>query len=175
MFKTIAGRLMPAMLAIVATAFAGVRIASAGEGVAYELEFRSRASEYFGHSYVVARKIGRSGKALSERLAGFDPVPGTPLVATLRGVRGVVDATPADRSTPPDERFKVRVSRAQYGRAMAKIEANARRHPTFNLTEQNCNTFVGRVARAAGLNAPERSAELPREYVRQMREVNSAR
>lgn len=138
----------------------------------YELEFRSRPSEYFGHSYVVARKVGASGRVISERGGGFDPAPGTPVGQTLRGVPGVVHYTREDRATPPDERYRVRVSRGQYERAVAKIDGNSRRRPTFSVTRQNCNTFVGRVARAAGLRAPDRSFELPREYVRQMRELN---
>ena len=57
----------------------------------------------------------------------------------------------------------------------AMFATTASRGGTGSAGEGVVQSFVGRVARAAGLSAPERLAELPREYVRQMREVNAGR
>jgi len=80
-----------------------------------------------------------------------------------------------DWEIAPDERYVVRVARAQYKRALAQIDRNARRRPTYDLFDQNCNSFVGVVARSAGILVPSATFVLPAEYVRGIRELNAGR
>src|SRR6478752_5234975 len=165
-----------AMLAAIAT-ISGARGggATAGERSGFELEFRSRPGEYFGHDYVIARRLSASGKWIPERRAGLEPEPGASIGDTLMGVRGVVGFVREDWEIAPDERYVVRVARAQYKRALAQIDRNARRRPTYDLFDQNCNSFVGVVARSAGLLVPSDTFVLPAEYVRGIRELNAGR
>ena len=124
------------MLAAIAT-ISGARGggATAGERSGFELEFRSRPGEYFGHDYVIARRLSASGKWVAERRAGLEPEPGASIGDTLIGVRGVVGFVREDWEIAPDERYVVRVARAQYKRALAQIDRNARRRPTYDLFE----------------------------------------
>jgi len=151
-----------AMLAAIAT-ISGARggAATAGDRSGFELEFRSRPGEYFGHDYVIARRLSASGKWIPERRAGLEPEPGASIGDTLMGVRGVVGFVREDWEIAPDERYVVRVARAQYKRALAQIDRNARRRPTYDLFDQNCNSFVGVVARSAGARPPPSGRDLP--------------
>lgn len=136
------------------------------------IEFRSRPGDYFGHGYVVVGRETRGGRIAATRTAGFVPDPKASAIEAAGRVKGVVAYTAEDRAIAPDERYRVRVSRAAHDRAVANIDANKRRKPTFGLFEQNCNTFVGRVARAARLEAPDNDVTLPRDYVRNLRALN---
>jgi hypothetical protein len=161
---------LPLAAAVVATPLPPSSVAVAGES--YEIEFRSRPGDYFGHSFVVLRKGGRH--AAVRRVAGFYPDPKAEPLDTLGGVPGVITSTRADFVTPADADYRVRINRRQYVRALATIAGNARRRPTYVLLEQNCNTFLGSVARAAGLRAPGgSSAVLPSDYVRAIRDLNA--
>ena len=84
-------------------------------------------------------------------------------IATISGARGG-GATAGER-----------LSLAQYKRALAQIDRNARRRPTYDLFDQNCNSFVGVVARSAGILVPSATFVLPAEYVRGIRELNAGR
>lgn len=150
---------------------AGSRRHGHGQG-GYVMEFRSRPSEYFGHAYVVVGRRGRSGEVRATRKAGFMPAPGADDIETLGRVRGVVGFTGEDRSTPTSERVRVRISRAAHDRVVARIDANKRRPRDFGLFDENCNTFVGRMARVARLKAPGDDLVAPSQYVREIRELN---
>ena len=164
-----------AMLAAIATISGAQGGATAGERSGFELEFRSRPGEYFGHDYVIARRLSASGKWVPERRAGLEPEPGASIGDTLMGVRGVVGFVREDWEIAADARYTVRVSRAQYKRALTQIDRNARRRPIYDLFDQNCNSFVGAVARSAGLLVPSATFVLPAEYVRGIRELNAGR
>jgi hypothetical protein len=57
---------------------------------------------------------------------------------------------------------------------MAKIDEVSRKPPTFRALSQNCNTFVGDVARAARLAAPTSgSADRPESFVGALRQLNT--
>jgi hypothetical protein len=144
------------------------------KGGTYSLEFRSRNSEFAGHSYVVARQTGANGRVVSERVTGFRPANiNTPVSATVRGVAGAVGTYREDFKVKPTLSYKVNVSEGQYRRAMAKINELQRKPPTFRGLSQNCNTFVGDVAKAARLSAPSSHADRPESYVSNLRELNN--
>lgn len=145
--------------------------AAAGGG-GYFLEFRGRPSENFGHSYVIARKVGRNGRGVASRMAGFGPMRGSSGIDTLFGVRGALRIYSEDRRIRPTQRFVVRVSRRAYIRAMAAIAYTSRRPGMFYLLDRNCNSFVGNVARAAGIRAPDADGIMPEDYVARLRALN---
>jgi hypothetical protein len=140
----------------------------------YSLEFRSRDSEFVGHSYVVARQTAANGRVVSQRVSGFRPANiKTPVGQTVRGVAGAVGTYREDFKKRPTLSYKVDVTEGQYRRAMAKISEIQRKPPTFRGLSQNCNAFVGDVARAARLTAPSSYADRPESYVSDLRELNN--
>jgi hypothetical protein len=142
----------------------------------YSLEFRSRDSEFAGHSFVVARQTAADGRVVSQRVSGFRPANiRTPVGQTVRGVAGAVGTYREDFKQKPTLSYKVAVTEGQYRRAMAKISEIQRKPPTFRALSQNCNAFVGDVARAARLTAPSGYADRPESYVSNLRELNGGR
>jgi hypothetical protein len=141
----------------------------------YQLEFRSRDSDVAGHSFVIARRTASNGKVISERTAGFRPANAKASVAaTISGVKGTVGTYREDFTKKPTLTYRVNVSQGQYRRAIATIDDVARKPPTFRALSQNCNTFVGDVARAARLQAPGSGvADRPESYVGAIRQLNS--
>lgn len=139
----------------------------------YVIEFRSRPGDYFGHAYVVVGRQTGSGRIRATRKAGFMPDPGASEIEALGRVKGRVAFTAEDRRTPADERYRVSVSKAAHDRAVARIDGNKRRQPSFGLFDQNCNTFVGKIAEAAHLDTPDNDVTLPRDYVRELRARNA--
>jgi hypothetical protein len=156
-----------------ADAQAAKRTAANDRAGTYSLEFRSRDSEIVGHSYVVARQTAANGRVVSQRVSGFRPANiDTPVSQTVRGVAGAVGTYREDFSKRPTLSYKVDVSAGQYRRAMAKIGELQRKPPAFRALSQNCNAFLGDVAKAARLTAPSSIADRPESYVSDLRELN---
>ncbi len=156
---------------------AAVMAGGAGEALAkprsgYVIEFRSRPTEHFGHGYVVVGKATAKGGIAATRKAGFMPDSTVPEIKALGRVRGEVTFTAEDRRLAPTQTYRVNVSRGDYERAIAKIDGNKKRRPSFGLFEQNCNTFMGTVARAARLKTPASDIILPADYVRELASLN---
>ena len=151
------------------------KAANASAGT-YSLEFRSRDSEIAGHSYVVARQTSANGRVVSQRVSGFRPANiNAPVGQTVRGVAGAVGTYREDFKQRPTLSYKVNVTEGQYRRAMAKISEIQRKPPTFRALSQNCNAYLGDVAKAARLRAPSSNADRPESYVSDLRELNGGR
>lgn len=164
-----------AVFAGVAALLAGSDAGQAKTRSGYVIEFRSRPTEHFGHGYVVVGRATENGGIAAVRKAGFMPDSTVPEIKALGRVRGEVTFTDEDRRLAPTQRFRAHVSRGDYERAIARIDGNKRRQPSFGLFEQNCNTFMGTVARAAGLRTPSSDLILPANYVQELSSLNGRR
>lgn len=140
----------------------------------YEIEFRSRPTNWVGHSYVVARKRNGAGRTTMRKVAGFWPDPTIPRIMVPFGSRGVVEAR-GDGNHTTTKMFRVRVDRSTFERVVSKMNHIARRRPTYNPFDQNCNTFVAVVARTAGVKAPRDYFQFPDSYVAQMQTMNASK
>lgn len=138
----------------------------------YELSFRSRDSDWFGHNYVVVRRI-EAGRIVESRLVGFGPDPKASDLEALVGTAGWVGAEPGDKHSPATRDYTVRIGRKEYDSVVRTISALKRDTPDFELLGTNCNTFVGAVARAASIATPANEAMLPEVYIDTMRELNA--
>lgn len=139
----------------------------------YVIEFRSRPGPFIGHSYVVTARLTADGRMRTTRMAGLLPDRRDSFVNALWGMRGRIGSNNDDRTIPPDERFRVTVSKRSYDRAVSTIDRNRRRTPTFAVFDQNCTSFVQLVARSAGLKAPDSFLHTPQRYIRDLRSANS--
>lgn len=164
--------ILGALVAALAVGGVADLVEAKGRKGSYVVEFRSRPGDYFGHGYVVVGRETRAGDIKASRKAGFIPDPKADEIEALGRVRGVVAFTAEDRARAPNERYRVRVSREAHDRVVAEIDANRRRPRDFGVFEENCNTFVGRVARAARLDAPRDFVVPPSQYVRELRDLN---
>lgn len=163
-----------ALALIPASAEAKSRAARTREASTYVLEFRSRPTNWAGHSHVVARKVDPRGRTTVHKVAGFWPDPTIPRIMVPFGSRGVVEAGRED-SVPPTKTHAVRVDRATFEKAVAKMDRIERQRPTFDPFTQNCNTFVAVVARTAGVKAPSDYFQLPDAYIGQMQAMNGSK
>jgi hypothetical protein len=155
------------------------RIAGATKSAAksFYVEFRGRnEAGGFGHSYVVLGAIDSAGESRQTVVAGFMPkdadddrwgqfgVPVTGLVGVVR----------SDFVRRPDVRFRVPVSKARYYRVVTKVHRLRGTWTTYQLLVQNCNSFVGEIAIAAGLRTPVLTAQFPVWYIEELQALNSS-
>lgn len=150
------------------------RLPRGGAGSSYVIEFRSRPTNWVGHSYVVARKQNGAGRTTVRKVAGFWPDPTIPRIMVPFGSRGVVEAR-GDGNHTTTKVYRVRVDRGTFDRVVSKMNRIARRRPTYDPFDQNCNTFVAVVARTAGVKAPRDYFQLPDSYIAQMQAMNTSK
>jgi hypothetical protein len=140
----------------------------------YELEFRSRETEYFGHNYVVLRHW-RDGVVVERRLSGFGPAPGTSDLDAVLGAPGFIGVEPGDRSATATRRLIVPVGGVTYARVTAFVIGMGYRPPVFSVVGYNCNAYLGEVAHVAGLAVPAVTTQLPADYIVELSALNRPR
>lgn len=139
-------------------------------------EFRARdEAGGFGHSYVTLGTIGFAGESRQTVVAGFMPRGEMADHWSRFGVpvAGMVGVVRSDLVRRPDVRFRIAISEIKYYRVLSKIQEMRRTWTTYELLLSNCNSFVSEVASTAGLSAPLISAQLPVNYVGELRALNS--
>jgi hypothetical protein len=142
----------------------------------YYAEFRARdEAGGFGHSFVTLGTIDTAGESRQTVVAGFMPRGemadhwsrfGVPVAGTVGVVR-------SDFVQRPAVRFRILISEAKYYRVLSKIQDMRRTWTRYELLLSNCNSFVREIASTAGLRVPLIPAQLPVDYVGELRTLNS--
>jgi hypothetical protein len=142
--------------------------------VTYVLEFRARTDDAFGHAFMVIEAIDRRGNIDRAGIFGFGTATGAPDgLFSLFGSIGEIGYTTDDINAHLTETFRVPLSRTTY-RQLTQSVTDARSSWTvYGLLFLNCNTFIGAIARSIGLHAPENSALLPADFVRELKRLNA--
>ena len=141
----------------------------------YYIEFRSRYSWDYGHTYLVHGRVGVAPTKAS--VAGLSPV-GDDSTAWVIGHYVPVPAetgwTDGDLENKyVTARFRVLMNKQQYDRAVEYIKDLQSRSHTWSAELYNCNAFVGDVARFMGLKVPASSLIYPKVFVTHLRLINS--
>src|SRR6516162_1520174 len=134
-----------------------VRPASATSGSGdYYVEFRSRQSWDYGHTFVVFGRVGETpGK---NNVAGLSPKGDDPKM----WVMGHYVPVPSDTGWTDGDledkyitsRYRVLINKEQYDRTVAYIRQLQAKSTTWSVELYNCNAFVADIAHFMGLQAP---------------------
>jgi len=160
--------------AIVRAANSQAPVVTAGSG-AYYIEFRSRYSWDYGHTYLVHAKVGE--KPTKDDVAGLSPV-GDDSTAWVIGhyvpvpaETGWTDGDLEDKYVTA--RFRVLMNKDEYDRVLAYIKDLQSRSHVWSAELYNCNAFVGDVAKFMGLKVPASSLIYPKVFVTHLRLINT--
>jgi hypothetical protein len=141
----------------------------------YFIEFRARYALSYGHAYVIFRRMDKAGKMIDRDVAALHPASNS----TVPYVLGHYIPVPAETGASDgdlDDRYRsaswrVILSQAEYKNVVAYIRKLQARSHFWQATVQNCNAFVGDIARSMGYKTPGIWLR-PRNYIIKLREMN---
>ena len=152
----------------------GAPLYTSGSGP-YYIEFRSRFSWDYGHTYIVHGRVGEAPTHAS--VAGLSPV-GDDSTAWVIGhyvpvpaETGWTDGDLEDKYI--SARYRVYMSKAQYDRVMVFVRQLQHSKKVWSAELYNCNAFVGDIAQFMGLRVPKSSLIYPRVFINNMRQINT--
>ena len=154
---------------------AGVQLYTSGSGP-YYIEFRSRFSWDYGHTYIVHGKVGEAPTHAS--VAGLSPVGDD----STSWVIGHYVPVPAETGWTDGDledkyvtaRYRVLMSKEQYDRVMAYVRDLQSRSHVWSAELYNCNAFVADIAHEMGLKAPASTLIYPKIFVSHLRMMNTS-
>ena len=142
----------------------------------YYIEFRSRFSWDYGHTYIVHGRVGEAPTHAS--VAGLSPV-GDDSTAWVIGhyvpvpaETGWTDGDLEDKYVTA--RYRVLMSKEQYDRVMAYVRDLQGRSHTWSAELYNCNAFVADIAHEMGLKAPASTLIYPKIFISHLRLMNTS-
>jgi len=162
----------PAPRTAVARAESVTQAAPTGQ---YYIEFRSRYSWDYGHSYVIHAQVGE--RLTADNVAGLSPQgEGSTLwmlghVIPVPADTGATDGDLEDKYT--NARWRLYVSKAQYDRVVAHIRELQATTKTWTIGLNNCNAFIADVAQFMGLKVPRSNVIFPKVFINNMRQINT--
>ena len=148
--------------------------ATSGSGE-YYVEFRSRQSWDYGHTFVVFGRVGETPGR--NNVAGLSPKGDDPKM----WVMGHYIPVPSDTGWTDGDledkyitsRYRVLMNKAQYDRVVAYIRQLQAEHTTWSVELYNCNAFVADIGRFMGIKVPSSSWIYPRIFVNNLRKINT--
>jgi hypothetical protein len=152
----------------------GTAAATSGSGE-YYVEFRSRQSWDYGHTFVVFGRVGETPR--KSNVAGLSPKGDDPQMwvmghyVPVPSDTGWTDGDLEDRYIT--SRYRVLMNKAQYDRVVAYIRQLQAEHTTWSVELYNCNAFVADIGRFMGLRVPSSSWIYPRIFVNNLRKINT--
>jgi hypothetical protein len=153
----------------------GAPLYTSGSGP-YYIEFRSRFSWDYGHTYIVHGRVGEAPTHAS--VAGLSPV-GDDSTAWVIGhyvpvpaETGWTDGDLEDKYVTA--RYRVLMSKDQYDRVMAYVRDLQGRSHTWSAELYNCNAFVADIAHEMGLKAPASTLIYPKIFISHLRMMNTS-
>jgi hypothetical protein len=145
-------------------------------GKTHFIEFRSRTAASYGHSFVLHGKLGTGGRFAKFEVAGLHPKGYDPEVYMQGHVMPVPAETGASWGDLDEQyltaRYCVVLSEAEYQRASAFIRRLQATSREWHAPTNNCNSFIGDVARHMGLLAPPTPILLPEHFVGMIKDLN---
>jgi hypothetical protein len=147
-------------------------------GKPYFVEFRSRGAQSFGHTFVLFGKLGEGNRFASYKVAGLHPKGDSANYTMGLWVPVPADTGPSDGDV--DEQFMtarycVTLTEAEYNRLVPYIKQLQSEHKTWHGTTYNCNSFGMDVAKFIGLDTPNPNANLPKDLILKLAELNKHR
>lgn len=123
----------------------------------YYIEFRVATIGTYGHSYVAYGRLNAQGQPADHKYADLHPRGNYALMAI-----GHVLPVPANTKWDPEvltlpvaSSYRRKLTAVQYQKVLAAIrKSDAEKDRYWNAVTNNCNHYVGELARAIGLKTP---------------------
>ena len=147
---------------------------SASSAKNYFIEFRAAKIGAYGHSYVAYGRLDRKGNPTSTNYADLHPVGNYAVMAL-----GHVVPVPANTEWDPDVlklpvnyKYRVLLNDEQHKSLLAALERAKTKTRYWNAVHNNCNHFVGELAKAVGLKVPSEFT-LSTGFVPELQQLNT--
>jgi hypothetical protein len=152
----------------------GPTVYTSGSGP-YYIEFRSRFSWDYGHTYIVHGRVGDPPTHAS--VAGLSPVGDD----STSWVIGHYVPVPAETGWTDGDledkyvtsRYRVLMSKEQYDRVMAYVRDLQSRSHVWSAELYNCNAFVADIAKEMGMKVPASTLIYPKIFINHLRAMNT--
>jgi hypothetical protein len=145
-------------------------------GAPYYIEFRVATIGTYGHSYVKYGRLNAQGQPADARYTDLHPRGNYALMAL-----GHVLPVPANTAWDPEvltlpvsSSYRRKLTAAQYQNLLAAIKkSQADKDRYWNAATNNCNHYVGELARAVGLKTPG-NFQVSYSFIPALRELNES-
>jgi hypothetical protein len=140
----------------------------------YYIEFRVARIGTYGHSYVAYGRLNAQGQPAEARYADHHPRGNYALMALghLLPVPANTKWDPEVLTLPIDSSYRRKLTPTQYKKLVAAIQRfKADKQPYWNAVTNNCNHYVGELARAVGLRTPT-NFQVSYAFVPALRDLN---
>jgi hypothetical protein len=140
------------------------------------IEFRSRYALTYGHTYVVFGRVDAKGHMVQREVAGL--APASPDAAPyVLGHFVPVPATTGETDGDLEEQYRsaswrVMLTDSEYDDVVAFIRKQQATSHLWQATVDNCNNWVGEIARHMGYKTPGIWLR-PQQFITQLREMNT--
>lgn len=140
------------------------------------IEFRSRYALTYGHTYVVFGRVDAKGTMIQREVAGLAPasMDAAPYVI---GHFVPVPATTGETDGDLEEQYRsaswrVMLTDSEYDDVVAFIRKQQASSHLWQATVDNCNNWVGEIARHMGYKTPGIWLR-PQQFITELREMNT--
>ncbi|HYK13009.1 MAG TPA: hypothetical protein VEW70_03405 [Burkholderiales bacterium] len=151
------------------------RASTAQTATPYYIEFRVARIGTYGHSYVAYGRLNAQGRPAESRYADLHPRGNYALMAL-----GHVLPVPANTKWDPEvltlpisASYRRKLTQAQYKKLLAAIQRSQAEQRYWNAVTNNCNHYVGELARAVGLRTPG-NFQLSYAFIPALRDLNES-
>jgi hypothetical protein len=140
------------------------------------IEFRSRYALTYGHTYVVFGRVDAKGNMIEKEVAGLAPASKDAGPYVL-GHFVPVPATTGETDGDLEEQYRsaswrVMLTDAEYADVVAFIRKQQASSHLWQATVDNCNNWVGEIARHMGYKTPGIWLR-PQQFITDLREMNT--
>lgn len=141
----------------------------------YFVEFRARAAQSYGHTFLVHGRVGQTITA--KDVVGLHPATESPVPWMIGHLVVVPSETGASDGDTEEQyiiaRYRVLLSEAEYKRVAAYLKERQANAPVWHAVLYNCNAFIADIAKFMGLKAPTSSMQMPKAFITELKELNT--
>jgi hypothetical protein len=145
------------------------------ESKPYFIEFRARAAQSYGHTFVVHGRIGQ--KITGNQVVGLHPATESAVPWVVGHVLLVPSETGASEGDTDEQyilaRYRVLLTEAEYKRVVAYMKSLQASSPVWHAVLYNCNAFVADIAKFMGLKTPSTTLSMPKEFITELKGLNT--
>jgi hypothetical protein len=151
--------------------------ASTSPGKPYFVEFRARSALSYGHTFAVVGRVGQ--KLTKKNVVGLHPATDSSVPWVIGHLLPVPSETGWSDGDIEDAyiiaRYRVLLTSSQFKELSAYVEKLKAESPSWHAVFYNCNAFVGKIAVHLGLQTPSSTMLMPKEYITELKSLNTGR
>ena len=151
------------------------RTTAAQAGMLYYIEFRVARIGTYGHSCVAHGRLNANDQPAEHRYTDLHPTGNYALMALghVLPVPATTKWDPEVLALPVSSSYRRKLTAAQYKKLLATIQRLQSEQRYWNAVTNNCNHYVGELARAVGLRTPG-NFQLSYAFIPALREMNES-